>query len=56
MEGTFKTVRLLLVDDEEEFRKSIHKALERRGFAVTEAASGEAGIAAIHHERPDVVV
>lgn len=49
-------IRILLVDDEEAFRKASAEALERRGFEVMHAASGEEALAALAHERPDVVV
>ena len=48
--------RLLLVDDEEEFRRATAPALGRRGFAVSEAADGAEALAAIRREPPDVVV
>jgi two-component system nitrogen regulation response regulator NtrX len=49
-------IRLLLVDDEEEFRNSAGRALERQGFALTEAESGERAIEILADFRPDVVV
>lgn len=51
-----KKMKLLLVDDEDEFRQAASKTLSRRGFIVTEAASGEAGLTAIRLERPDIVI
>lgn len=49
-------IKLLLVDDEEGFRRATATALSRRGFTVTDAANGDEALAAIKHQRPDVVV
>ncbi len=49
-------IRLLLVDDEADFRRATRRILERRGFSVEEAASGDEAIASVRRERPDVVV
>ena len=35
------TIKLLLVDDEEDFRRATATALSRRGFTVTDAANGD---------------
>jgi FixJ family two-component response regulator len=51
-----KELRLLLVDDEEDFRLAASKSLGRRGFIVTEAANGEAALMALSLERPDVII
>jgi CheY-like chemotaxis protein len=56
MEQNNTTVKLLLVDDEDDFRRATSKTLERRGFAVSEAANGKDALAAIKRERPDIVV
>ena len=39
--------RVLYVDDDEGLRSLVRRALERRGYAVTLAASGEEGLAAL---------
>jgi len=49
-------LRLLIVDDEDEFRQATAVTLKRRGFEVTEAADGQAAIKDIELERPDVVL
>lgn len=49
-------LRLLIVDDEEEFRSATSKTLGRRGYHVIEAASGEEALAAIRRKTPDVVL
>jgi CheY-like chemotaxis protein len=56
MKSKDKAIRLLLVDDEEEFRRATVPALTRRGFDVREAANGNEALAAVHQELPDVVV
>ncbi len=49
-------VALLLVDSEAEFRQAAAKALEGRGFRVTQADGSERAIALIRASPPDVVV
>ncbi len=39
-----ESIHLLIVDDEEAFSKILAQRLSKRGFAVTTAADGEAGI------------
>lgn len=51
-----KTIRLLLVDDEDGFRMTIAKRLERRGFASIQASCGEACLEILDREPVDVVV
>lgn len=51
-----ETLRVLLVDDEDEFRRSASRSLERRGLAVREAEDGTAALAAVRQERPDLVI
>lgn len=48
--------RVLVVDDMPETRRLMRRVLERARFVVTEAATGEAGLAAIRRDRPDAVV
>jgi len=48
--------RVLVVDDMPETRRLMRRVLERARFAVTEAATGEAGLAAIRRDAPDAVV
>ncbi len=47
---------VLVVDDEPEIVRLVRDYLERAGFAVVVAASGEAALRAVHRERPDIVV
>ncbi len=49
-------LKLLLVDDEDDFRRATSAALGRRGFTVSEAASGEEALEAIRSDRPDIVL
>lgn len=50
-----KKIRVLMVDDEAEFRKTTKKILEKRGFRTILAESGEEAIDKLT-EGPDVVV
>jgi CheY-like chemotaxis protein len=50
-----KTIKVLMVDDEEQFRETTKKLLKRRGFETLLAASGEEAIDKLK-ENPDVVV
>ncbi len=51
-----KQIRLLLVDDEEDFRQTLVKRLNKRGITASQAASGEAGLALLAERPMDVVV
>lgn len=56
MGDKFVNLKLLLVDDEEHFRRATNATLSRRGFTVTEAGDGEEALKAIRREKPDVVL
>lgn len=56
MDKKMSNLKLLLIDDEEDFRRATSKILTRRGFTVSEAASGEDGLVAIKQDRPDVLL
>jgi CheY-like chemotaxis protein len=47
---------ILVVDDMVETRRLMRRVLERGGFRVTEAATGEEGLRLIHSGRPALVV
>lgn len=49
-------ITLLLVDDEEDFREAAREALNRQGFHVADADSGERALEYLESTRPDVVV
>lgn len=48
--------RLLLVDDEDDFRRTTAAILSRRGFGVEQAAGGEEALALIAQRCPDIVI
>ncbi len=56
MESEAPTIKLLLVDDEEEFRDAASTALGRQGLLVTEADSGERALEILRVSKPDIVV
>jgi len=56
MESNKENIRLLLVDDEEEFLLATSRALGRRGFEVTVAPNGVTALDKISSESFDVVV
>ncbi len=49
-------IRVLMVDDEEQFRSTTAKILSRRGYETSMAASGEEAIAILKKSDQDVVV
>ncbi|MDQ3636522.1 MAG: response regulator transcription factor [Actinomycetota bacterium] len=50
------TIRVLIVEDEENLAGLLRRYLEREGFEVHEASDGEAGLEAVRRVGPDVVV
>ncbi len=50
------TVKILLVEDEEPIRKFVKINLEREGYTVFEAGSGEEGIDIARSKQPQIVV
>lgn len=48
--------KVLVVDDEEDYRLLHKHILERAGYVVAMADGGEAGLAAFAAERPDLVI
>jgi DNA-binding NtrC family response regulator len=50
-----KEIRILLVDDDDGFRRPMEFWLKARGYQVAGVASGEEGLAAIARERPTLV-
>ena len=51
-----KSVKVLIIDDEEKFRTSLSRRLSLRGFDVTDVGDGESGIRAVRRRRPEVVI
>ena len=49
-------IRILVVEDESAQAEAITEALQREGYAVTIAASGEQGLEQFHKTRPNIVV
>jgi len=47
---------ILIVDDDDQLRKSFHKLLSEEGYTVASAASGEDGIRSIQKTMPDLVI
>jgi CheY-like chemotaxis protein len=51
-----KTPTILVIDDDAEIRYSLSRVLSSRGYAVSEAASGEQGIAMVKKgPHPDLI-
>ena len=50
-----KTSTILIIDDDEEIRYSLGRVLGSRQYHITEAGSGEAGIALAKKGAPDLV-
>ena len=48
--------KILAVDDEPELTELMHFHLVRAGHQVTTAANGWEAIAAVRHERPDIIL
>ena len=48
--------RILVVDDDADIRGLVRELLERRGFAVTEAADGKQALQEMYAGRPDLVL
>ncbi len=49
-------INILIVDDEKQFRNSTARVLERRGFTVDTAESGETALGSITQHKPDIVL
>ncbi|MEZ4639482.1 MAG: response regulator transcription factor [Caldilineaceae bacterium] len=50
------SVKVLVVDDEDDVRRLIQIKLKKAGFEVVTAADGEEGVALARSEQPDVVI
>ena len=51
-----ENIRVLMVDDEEQFRSTTSKILTRKGYATTMAGSGEEAIEVLRKDPQDVVI
>jgi DNA-binding NtrC family response regulator len=47
---------ILVIDDQDSFRKLLRTVLERAGHEVTEAPNGRLGLAAYREKPPDLVI
>ncbi|MEJ2730793.1 MAG: sigma-54 dependent transcriptional regulator [Deltaproteobacteria bacterium] len=47
---------ILIIDDDDQLRKSFHKLLTEEGYTAQGAASGEAGLEIIRRRLPDLVI
>jgi len=47
---------ILIIDDDDQLRKSFHKLLTEEGYRAQSAASGEAGLELIKRQLPDLVI
>jgi CheY-like chemotaxis protein len=48
--------KVLIVDDDDDYRASTRALLEGEGYEVVEARSGQEGLAAAREHRPDLIV
>ena len=48
--------RILIIDDDDQLRKSFEKLLSEEGYMVESAPSGEAGLKLVHEKAPDLVI
>ena len=48
--------KILIIDDDEDFRISIRTLLESHNYEVTEADSGKQGLKMIKEQKPDLIV
>jgi CheY-like chemotaxis protein len=48
--------RILIIDDDQDYRTSMRALLEGEGFQVAEAPSGAEGLAAALADKPDLIV
>jgi PAS domain S-box-containing protein len=51
-----QTASILVIDDDPDVRGFIAAALEEHGYRVGQASDGREGLAAIEHDRPDLVI
>lgn len=50
------SARIVVADDEADIRRLIVFTLNRRGYTVLEASTGDTALELIRHERPDLAV
>jgi len=52
----FLILKILLLDDEDDFRRVVRKILERGNYDVIEASDGRAGLKTMQSNRPDLII
>ena len=50
------SAKVLLIDDDQDFRVSVKSLLETRGYEVLEAGSGHEGLRQVLEHKPDVIL
>ena len=50
------SARVLVIDDDQDFRASVRSLLEGRGYEVLEAVSGDDGLRKVKEFKPDVIL
>ena len=50
------SAKVLLIDDDQDFRVSVRALLETRGYEVFEAGSGHEGLRQVLEHKPDVIL
>ena len=48
--------KVLVIDDDRDFRASVRSLLENHGYAVIEAESGKEGLQKLVEDKPDVIL
>ncbi len=48
--------KILIIDDDEQYRKMLRSFLERDGFGIFEAGNGDEGIKIFKAEKPEIVI
>jgi len=56
MDDAQKTMRILLIDDDDDIRRSVGDYLDARGHITTRVSSGEAGLAILDQEPIDIAI
>ena len=50
------SLKILIIDDDQDFRASVKSLLESHGYVVLEADSGREGLRKVVEQRPDIIV
>jgi CheY-like chemotaxis protein len=49
-------LKILVIDDDQDFRVSVRSLLESKGYGVLEADSGREGLRKVVEQKPDIIV